>query len=205
MLPLLWLLLPQLLAAREFDTVAETTYRQVTWDDFKGKELRGNRWDDGTWAHIVSGIKIEPFRIATRQDEAGLWLAEPETVDAYGVMDKLLSGAAPGTANLQVLAHEQLHFDVTEAFARRLTVRLLAVVGRGDDPESAVEDLHAKVKVAYDAIDRELFAFQGRYDGETRHGTRRKAQKKWSVRVRELFAAAATELEAARAAAGTVP
>ena len=187
-------------SAKEFDTVVETTYRQVTWEDFKGREFRGNRWEDGTWAHLTSAVVVEPTRIEPRQLGDGRWIAELAGLEVYGVMDKDLSGAAPGAKSEKLLAHEQLHFDVTEAFARRLTVKLQPLTGTGGDAKSAVSDLQEKLQRTYDQSVRELLAYQDRYDAETRHGTRRKAQEKWNETIAALFAAATAELEQARAA-----
>lgn len=186
--------------AREFDTVVETTHRKVTWDDFKGREFQGNRWDDGSWAHLTSAMVVEPARIVPRELPDGTWVAVQSQVEAYAVMDKDLSGAAPGASSPELLAHEQLHFDITEAFARRLVPRLDPIEGTGRDARSAVEDLQRKLQEAYDQANKELLAYQNSYDAETRHGTRRKVQKKWSEKAATLFAEATAELERFRAA-----
>ncbi|MEM7582231.1 MAG: DUF922 domain-containing protein [Acidobacteriota bacterium] len=182
--------------------MVETTHRKVTWDDFKGKaKTPGSaRWDDGSWAHLTSAMVIESTRIVPRQAEDGSWIAElSRSPQVYAVMDKDMSGAAPGANSPELLAHEQLHFDITEAFARRLTIQIASLVGQGSTAPSAVEDLQQKLQSRYDAQARELLAYQNSYDSETRHGIRRKAQKKWSQKVGELFANATAELEQARA------
>ncbi len=197
-LALVLLALP--VTAREYDTVVETTHRKVTWDDFKGKEFRGARWDDGSWAHLASAMVIDSTRIEPRQTEDKGWIALlSRPAEVYAVMDKDMSGAAPGASSPELLAHEQLHFDVTEAFARRLTLQLVPLEGRGQDAASAAEDLQAQMQAAYDKAVAELLVYQNAYDSETRHGTRRKIQKKWSEKVAQLFAEVTTELEQARA------
>lgn len=187
-------------AARDFDTVVETTHRKVTWDDFRGKEFRGARWDDGSWAHLASAMVIDSTRIEPRQTEGEGWIAIlGRAGDVYAVMDKDLSGAAPGANSPELLAHEQLHFDITEAFARRLTVKLAPLRGKGRDAASAVADLQAQLQSAYDAANTELLTYQNAYDSETRHGTRRKSQKKWSAKAAQLLADATAEREQTRA------
>ncbi len=186
--------------AKEFDTVVETTHRKVTWDDFKGKESGGSRWDNGSWAHLTSAMHVEPSRIESREVADGQWIARQRAVEAYGVMDKDLSGVAPGAASPELLAHEQLHFDITEAFSRRLILKLEPIEGVGNSAQSATKDFQVKLQQTYDQAVKELLAYQNRYDDETRHGAKRKAQKKWSEEVAALFAAATAELEQARAA-----
>ncbi len=188
-------------AARDFDTVVETTHRKVTWDDFKGKEFRGTRWNDGSWAHLASAMVIDSTRIEPRQAEGEEgWIAVlGRAGEVYAVMDKDMSGAAPGANSPELLAHEQLHFDITEAFSRRLTLKIAPLRGKGRDAASAVADLQAQLQAAYDAANVELLTYQNAYDSETRHGTRRKVQKKWSAKVDQLLADATTELEQARA------
>lgn len=188
-------------SGKDFDNPAETTWRQVTWEDFKGGDSTAGRWDTSSWAHLASGIHLDAFESRTRVDDDGKWFATPIAIEAYGVMDKFLSGAARGARKDEVLAHEQLHFDVTEALARRLTARLLGLEGQGDDDGAAIRDLQNQVQRAYDETIGELRAYQNRYDSQTRHGTDRKQQKRWSQRIGELFAAATAELQKARAAA----
>jgi hypothetical protein len=185
-------------SGKELDNPAETTWRQVTWDDFKGGDSTAGRWDTGAWAHLASGIDLDAFESGTRVDDDGSWLATPIAIEAYAVMDKFLSGVARGARKDEVLAHEQLHFDVTEALARRLTARLLGMVGRGDDADAAMRDLQGQVQRAYDETIGELRAYQQRYDSDTRHGGDRKKQKRWSQQIGELFAEATAELAKAR-------
>ncbi len=186
------------LAGKEFDTPVETTYRQLTWDDFKSGDNTGGRWDRGAWAHVAAGIQLDRFRAETRVEDDGVWFAFAPGIEAYAVMDKFLSGVARGAKKDEVLAHEQLHFDVTEAFARRLTAKLLGLEGRGEDATGAMNDLQSRVQQAYDEAMSELMTYQKRYDSETRHGSVRKQQKRWSRQIGEFFAAATAELEAVR-------
>lgn len=180
--------------AKEFDTVAETTYRQVTWADFKGREHRGDRWSNGSWAHIVSGIRVDSGELRILQLGDGDWRAALEDADAYAVMDKFLSAASPGAAKPQVLAHEQLHFDLTEAYARRLTAQMIVLEGQGADAEAAGRDLREKLKKAYDDGTGALRQLQDQYDQETANGTVKKAQEQWRERIGEIFSQATAEL-----------
>ena len=187
-------------AGKDFDTPVETTYRQLTWDDFKSGDSTGGRWERGAWAHVAAGLRYDAFRAATRGEGEDTWLATPPPeIEVYAVMDKFLSGVARGAEKDEVLAHEQLHFDVTEAFARRLNARILGLEGRGEHAASAERDLDVQIQQAYAEAVAGMQAYQQRYDGETAHGTKKKLQKRWRQQIGELFAAATAELEAARA------
>jgi hypothetical protein len=84
--------------------------------------------------------------------------------------------------DLQLLEHEQLHFDIAEVVVRKIRARFqdfknaCAEVG-GTDPiqEMIVE------------ADRELQEEQQRYDRETGHGINAGAQDRWRRRIRELL------------------
>ena len=65
-----------------FDTKSATTYRRITWKDFRGKASRS----EGQRAHIATSIESEPFDVKTTlinrgspgggQTE-GIWVAVP--------------------------------------------------------------------------------------------------------------------------------
>ena len=78
-----------------------------------------------------------------------------------------------------VLAHEQLHFDITELHARKFRKAV----------EKAVftENVKAEMKAIYDKINTELDAYQNRYDTATDYSRKPEKQKEWGVKiVREL-------------------
>ena len=86
------------------------------------------------------------------------------------------------------LAHEQVHFDIAEYEARKLAlqVRDIRVTGAEDSLDLRIT-LEDEVRGAYAAAMTALLQHQDRYDGETRHGTRKKPQKQWQRDVAELL------------------
>ena len=189
------------LGAPSYDTPFETTYRQVTWDDFRGKGIKPpgwNRWDGGSFAHIATAIELGRFEIEDRQDGDG-WIAVPVGIRPYAVMDKNFSSVAPGSRNAGALAHEQLHFDIAELVARRLAVALHRLEGRGGDRNQARADLARRIRERFAAGQGELAELQGRYDDETANGSHKKKQKKWAASVPEMFREATEALAAALA------
>jgi hypothetical protein len=76
-----------------------------------------------------------------------------------------------------LLAHEQLHFDISELVARKLRRALedVEVVGEPELKE-ALEQLYQKNADVWTALQKE-------YDVETRHGQDSYAQKKWKEKI----------------------
>ena len=185
------------LGAPSFDNLTECTWRQVTWDHFRGNPIKPqgvNRWRKATFAHIATMIRLGHFEVALRQ-EGEDWVATPVDPRPFAVMNKDFSAVEHGSRNDYSLAHEQLHFDIAEATARRLAVELAALEGRGASEEEAGEKLAKKFKSRFEEGLKKLQALQQRYDGETDHGEKKRAQKKWARQVSEMFSEATEALK----------
>ena len=196
------------LGAPIYDHATETTYRQVSWDDFRGDGVTAppdwNRWRKGTFAHIATKIELGRFEIVGRQ-EGDEWVASAPDIRPYALMNKDFSAVKHGSRNAYTLAHEQLHFDIAETVARRLTVQLAPLEGRGSTPEEAHKAFTDQLREGFTAGINEFSELQGQYDGESAHGMNKKRQKKWAERVPEMFRKATEELVAlleARSASG---
>lgn len=83
-----------------------------------------------------------------------------------------------------LLAHEQLHFDITELFVRKLRKRL-AQFGNN------CKQLNEQVEKHYNGNYKEFVAYQDAYDNETDHSINKEKQAFWEEKV-------ATELEELR-------
>ena len=196
-----------ILGAPSFDNVLETTYRRVSWEDFRGSGRQPpgfNRWRKGSFALIATSLRMSRHRVEDRREESG-WVAWAVGIRPYAVMNKDFSAVRHGSRNARTLAHEQLHFDLAETMARRLAVRLAAVEGRGGSPEEARADLARRLREGFEAGVRELQELQARYDGETANGQRKKPQKRWAEKVPELFREATEALAAMLEEAGGEP
>jgi len=71
-----------------------------------------------------------------------------------------------------VLKHEQLHFDITELFARKMRKYF-------SESEIDIEDS----KDIYKQIFDQYGIFQDQYDKDTQHGTLDKEQAKWQLEI----------------------
>ncbi len=176
------LLLPPGAAAPRVDHEAACTYKTLSWDDFRGPVISGQQV-----AWIAATIVLEPFEVEVVQ-QGDSWVAKVDYPEVYALMDKLQSSARRGGRTESNLAHEQTHFDIAEYEARKLALEVREVRATGEEDSLDLRIvLQEKVSVAYAAALRALLQHQQRYDSETRHGTRKKPQKKWQREVTELL------------------
>lgn len=166
------------------DHEANCTYKQLSWDDFRGPTVNGQQ---AAW--ILSTVILESFesQFETTEDVV---VATAKYPAVYAYMDKLGSGVRTGARNEYTLAHEQVHFDITELHARQFAEQMKTIRGVGPDRRSATQDLYAQVEVAYEELMRRLGTMQRAYDGETTNGLRKKDQKRWAAKVEALLAEA---------------
>jgi hypothetical protein len=102
----------------------------------------------------------------------------------------------PGSRNDEVLAHEQLHFEISELTARRLAVEIAALEGRGATVQEARVDLDRRIHERLEQGNVELEELQDRYDEDTHGKQGKKQQAKWAEKVAAMFAEATEALKA---------
>ncbi len=64
----------EVLGAPSYDHSTETTYRAVTWDDFKGKGAPPpgwSRWEKGSFAHIATTMRLSKYETVEREQDGG--------------------------------------------------------------------------------------------------------------------------------------
>lgn len=181
----------------EVDDEVLTTWRTVSWDDFRAPWRKPSRFG-AEGGYIASGIRITDWTTEPRPVGDGTWRAEPEGLVAYSFMEKLRSSHRPGADSAYNLAHEQAHFDLTEVVTRRLLARLSVLEGRGATPGAAARDLRKQVEAAFEEALEELDRLQVRYDRETAHSGKKKAQRKWLREIPGMLEQAARRVERAR-------
>ncbi len=90
------------------------------------------------------------------------------------------------------LRHEQVHFDLAEVEARRLTREADTVVkqlvGRADTPEEAVAELQQLWAEHFEQVRQAFLEMEARYDAETRHGRNPSEQTEWFARAKRGLA-----------------
>lgn len=135
-------------------------YYDLSWRDFKGKRPGDAAGDAGT----VVQIKAKPFLVKNKVE-----------YDVYALFVKDKSWAEAFTAPL--LAHEKLHFDIAELYARKIRKRIAQM------QEEKVTDVDA-YNLSIQELLQESNEIDMQYDVETLHGAMSEKQKEWTERVR---------------------
>ena len=72
-----------------------------------------------------------------------------------------------------ILAHEQLHFNITELFVRKFRQRIEDV--------KVSNNVREQLKTIHNKINNEVSEMQNKYDAETNHSRNVEAQVKWQL------------------------
>lgn len=178
-----------------------TPHRELRWDDFRARPPRMAL----DTAVVAMSLRRGPYAIerARRADDS--WTARLSSVCPHALMHKRLSWSKPEAKLERALAHEQGHFDIAEAFARRLAPGLLALEGRAPTPQEAEATLRRRITREYKRTVAEWKAMEQRYDRETRQGLDRKRQRIWVERIDQLLDRASGERARERRTASADP
>ena len=134
--------------------------RRLTVADFQGRAPMGNPMASTTSSNIKADAACKDYvfssTVAATFDPATSWFRNP------------------AQASEALLRHEQLHFDITEAYARlmRQKLNLFAARANCDKLQPAFNNV---TKLVYAEWDRE----QNRYDQETSNGRNAVRQAYW--------------------------
>lgn len=177
-------------------------YRALTRKDFRAAQpppqarASADRLGATTCSYLVPDQRSLRIAATPRKRKDGSWeyVAKPDRLHFSGAMDRRCSWWNDQQTQLPpdyVLAHEQIHFALTEIHARRINgradelVRAMTVVDR--DPNRAIAAVEKRLQRLLADEARALLAQNDRFDGDTSLGHRPDAQKQWQQRVeREL-------------------
>jgi len=143
-----------------------TSERRLTWADYQGRALK-TEWASATTA---SGITYSLNSIIGNNESR----LEIIVVSLF-YPDK--SWYKPDLCDDVVLSHEQLHFDITELFARKFRERLKSV--KND------KNIKKKIRAIFVEINKELNTFQNKYDRETNYSRNVPEQLVWNKKITE--------------------
>jgi len=133
---------------------------RFTWEDFKGNVPIGSN----AAATTASGISYN-FSTFYENDEL--------TIDykVYAYFYPIRSWYKPEVCNDVTILHEQLHFDITELYARKLRKQLAET--------KFTDNVKEEVGEIYKIILRQLNDFQNKYDSETNYSRNLIVQERW--------------------------
>jgi uncharacterized protein YeaO (DUF488 family) len=150
------------------DLIQWQANRLLKWPDFKGTAPQNSEHA----AQTNSGISL---------DLQGTNNSFSISVTAH--FDKQKSWAQRASESDYLLNHEQLHFNITELFARKLRKKIMyGKWTRSDELNKAIQPL-------YDANKNDWKAFQAKYDKETNHSLNHEAQELWNGMVSDSLKA----------------
>ncbi len=138
--------------------------RKLTWDDFKGVPDTLNY--PNTLAMTNSGFGYE----------SGVNMLKEGKVFIQSVFNTNKSWVVVEGRNDYVLRHEQIHFDITEIYSRKLRKELADANITSKNAE--------KAKPIFNRIFSEMELRQQRYDQETQRGDKRETQEHWEAVVK---------------------
>lgn len=142
--------------------------RLLKWPDFKDKAPKNT--EHAALTH--SGISL---------DLSGNNESYIITVSAH--FDQRKSWSKRDAESDFLLNHEQLHFDITELFARKLRKKIIN--GKWKRPE----EINEAIQPLYDQNKDEWRAFQAQYDKETNHSVDKETQALWNALVSDSLEA----------------
>jgi hypothetical protein len=172
--------------------IAWSAQRRLTRNDFAGRVPMNTSISSLSWLNIdavweckgdelVATIRatFDPARSWWRSASANVWEGAGERTTGVN-RTHVDARRSLVERDLQLLEHEQLHFDLAEVSARQIQQRFdelkasCAVPGGTERLQHVVSD-----------ADRELQDEQRKYDAETNHGTNPVAQDQWRRKIRQ--------------------
>ena len=146
--------------AQQRGTLAWKAGEPLQWSHFKGKP---DATDKVHGAVTFAGFDIKVEKIS--------FPGGTIRFKARAVFDQQRSWVKAGEPDSHLLAHEQLHFDITELYARKLTKKLNALQLKSKDK--------AQIKKWQNYYFQAQMETQKQYDRESVHGLHFEMQEVW--------------------------
>lgn len=137
---------------------------KLTWSDFRGKPDMQSRYKASTTCEIVCTVEAT-------ESEASV------TVYCYFKEEESWTK----TDDPYLLNHEQRHFDLYEAYTRKMRQALTNI------SETDAGKIADQVKKTYNKYFRECSKIQDEYDRETHFSTNRKKQQEWNLWIDDMI------------------
>jgi len=158
-------------STQEEEVILWRADHRLSWDDFKDKVPSGAR----AAAITASGITYR-FSTSGTKDK----MEVDFQIETHFYPNK--SWYQPDLCDEVILSHEQLHFDISELFTRKLRKKLL-------EATYTRSNVKAKVSTIYRQNNKELNEFQNRYDHETNFSRNREQQMIWNSDIKKALEA----------------
>lgn len=146
------------------DAILWSSDFRLSWSDFEGNP------PGPTPAAAITASGIS-YQFSTVESEGPLEL--DYTVSTHFYPSK--SWYQPKLCDDNILSHEQLHFDISELFARKMRKLM--------ERTTFTNNVKEEVRAIYSKINSELAEFQNRYDEETNFSRNREKQLEWNEKI----------------------
>lgn len=143
-------------------------FYKLTWEDFQGVPNKNSYGDAATSVQI----KATPF-----------YIDRDLHYDVLTYFNRKGSWARDTSASL--LAHEQMHFDLAELYARKVRKEIKHLREQNVSNAKTINEAVRKILEESDRADAQ-------YDAETLHGSLPKKQKYWREKIQSELAALET-------------
>ncbi|MFD0861262.1 DUF922 domain-containing protein [Sungkyunkwania multivorans] len=140
--------------------------RKLTWADFKGAPD-----EDTPYAAITASGLYHEFSGKIR---AGKVTYNSKVVCYFHPQD---SWYKKEMASENLLAHEQLHFDISELHARQLRKAIQAF--------NFTKNMQSEMDALYKKANSDMKAMQTRYDNEVDFSLNKEQQKAWQIKIQK--------------------
>lgn len=147
--------------------ISWSTSYKLSWSDFKGKPNQRVSAVAVTASGISFGYTIK---------ETDRQVVDFST-EVYAHFYPEKSWYKSERANSHILGHEQLHFDITELYARKFRYRISKL--------KLSNAIKSELKALQKSINLELKQLQDQYDTESNYSRNFEAQAKWEAYVAE--------------------
>ncbi len=174
-------------------------YREIERGDFRATEMPDGSpivpardFEPGAILSVslmcVSGIRL----VELGPDEFEARLKDTRFMAIVARAHSIWRHRGDPTAAAWILRHQQVHFDLAEVEARRLTATrddvIESVYGHAATPMDAVRQLQERWDGHFRQVREGFLAVGRRYDEETRHGQDVEQQTRWYLRAKQGLA-----------------
>lgn len=143
---------------------------KLTWNEFKGAPKNNH----SAVAVTASGIT---FEFSVNETDSRI-VSFDAKVYAHFYPNKSWYVKKEGSDH--ILAHEQLHFDITELYARKFRKQIAQL--------KVTNNLKTELRALHSQINREVAIAQNTYDKESDNSVNREFQAKWATYVKQELA-----------------
>ena len=145
------------------DTLTWNAAQKLTWADFKANPNPNSN----AVATTASGITFA-YSVKTLNNQI---VSFTTSVESHFYPNK--SWYIKEKANNYILAHEQLHFDITELYARKFKQQLAKI--------TVNQNIKEQLKALHLSITEALNVTQKKYDAQSNHSINVEIQQQWET------------------------